>query len=133
MILQVGVKALILNKKGEVLLLKRSPEAYPDVNNLWDIPGGRINPGVSLSENLKREIEEETGLKMVGEPELVAAQDILRPDKHVVRLTYRTSAEGVLVLDQKEHSEHRWLPKQEIAKCAGLDKYVWEIAQKSLI
>jgi len=35
--LQVGVKALLKNKQGKYLLLKRSSVKYPEVEGHWDI------------------------------------------------------------------------------------------------
>src|SRR5438045_4204831 len=95
--LQVGVKIILQNKEGKILLLERNLEKYPEVGkqNRWDIVGGRIDIGVPLLENLKREIFEETKLDLKAEPKLIAAQDILRvPGKHVVRLTYTANIEG---------------------------------------
>ncbi len=74
--LQVGVKILLRNKDGKYLLVKRSSKKYPEVEQSWDIVGGRINPGSSLLENLKREVKEETELNIIGEVELIGAQDI---------------------------------------------------------
>src|SRR3990167_6187247 len=100
--LQVGVKILLKNKEGKYLLLQRNWDKYPEVkrDNSWDIIGGRINIGTPLLDNLKREIFEETKLNLIKEPKLIAAQDILRPDKHVVRLTYLGEIEGELTLDE---------------------------------
>ena len=89
MILQVGVKAFKKNSEGKYLLLKRSPEKYGQVKGSWDIVDGRIEPGTTLLDNLKREIMEETGLEVLGTPKLLAAQDIIPSvEKHVVRLSY---------------------------------------------
>ncbi len=62
--LQVGVKILLKSKEGKYLLVKRSAEKYPEVGAKWDIVGGRIDPGSSLIDNLKREVMEETGLEI---------------------------------------------------------------------
>src|SRR3989344_6724466 len=122
-VLQVGVKVLLRNKEGKYLLLHRSPEKYPEVKDPWDIVGGRINPGVPLLENLKREIREETQLDLTAEPKLVAAQDILRtPGRHVVRLTYTAETEGEPVLDA-EHSECGWFTLRELKEFKDLDIY----------
>jgi 8-oxo-dGTP pyrophosphatase MutT (NUDIX family) len=56
----LGVKALIRNPAGKVLLLERE---HRTKGMYWDIPGGRLHKGESLLETLKRELEEETGLK----------------------------------------------------------------------
>lgn len=66
--LQVGVKILLKNLDGKYLLLRRNPKKYPEVGAQWDIVGGRIHPGQTLLENLKREIKEETQLILKKEP-----------------------------------------------------------------
>ncbi len=55
------MKILLKNKEGKYLLVRRNPKKYPEVGAKWDIVGGRIEPGSSLIENLKREIKEEVG------------------------------------------------------------------------
>jgi 8-oxo-dGTP diphosphatase len=121
--LQVGVKAFVYNEKGEILLLKRDLVKYPTVNNPWDIPGGRINPESDLITNLNREIAEETGLK-TEEPKLITAQDIIKVDLHVVRLTYLSRVTGGDLVLSDEHTEYKWLNPEEILKIEGLDSYV---------
>lgn len=132
--LQVGVKILLKNKEGKFLLLQRNLEKYPEIkkNDSLDIVGGRIQIGTPLLENLKREIFEETKLTLIEEPKLICAQDILRPDKHVVRLTYVGQIEGEPVLDE-DHSSYLWLTKEEIKTQEGLDQYFKEVFNKFLI
>ncbi len=130
--LQVGVKVLLKNQKGEYLLLRRSLEKYPEVNGRWDIVGGRINPGTALLENLKREVEEETGLEL-KECELVAAQDILKNDRHVVRLTYVGQAFGTVRLDTSENDMYQWLTKDELVKIDDLDNYFKSLINENKI
>lgn len=123
--LQVGVKALLKNSQGKYLLLRRNPEKYPEVGAKWDIVGGRISPTHPLMDNLQREIREETGLELTSIPTLIAAQDIIKPDKHVVRLTYLGEIEGEPVLDD-EHVEYGWFTAQEIRGMENLDRYLNE-------
>ncbi|MEK7193621.1 MAG: NUDIX domain-containing protein [Patescibacteria group bacterium] len=136
--LQVGVKALLKNEEGKYLFLQRSAEKYPEAPDVWDIPGGRIDPGISLLENLKREIKEETGLELTGEPKLIAAQDILRvPGRHVVRLTYVGEIHGEPVLDNEEHRSYQWFSREELGtinpnKPDHLDIYLKELLDKNL-
>ncbi|MBI2506558.1 MAG: NUDIX domain-containing protein [Candidatus Colwellbacteria bacterium] len=127
--LQVGVKILLKNAEGKYLLVRRSVEKYPEVgNHQWDIVGGRINLGIPLYENLKREINEEVALKLEKEPRLIAAQDILRiPGRHVVRLTYIGEIEGQPKLDLNEHSDFGWFTLEEMKRLEGLDLYFKEV------
>lgn len=129
--LQVGVKILLRNKEGKYLLIKRSPIKYPNASGTWDIAGGRIEPGSTLLDNLKREVGEETSLELIDEPKLLGAQDILRvPGKHVVRLTYTGTAEGQVKLDEKENTEFKWLSINEIKKVSDLCIYLKELLDK---
>jgi 8-oxo-dGTP diphosphatase len=123
--LQVGVKILITNSEGKVLLLRRSREKYPEIAHQWDIPGGRINPGMSLLENLAREVKEETRLVLVGTPVLIGAQDIFPSHvaKHVVRVTYRGLAEGEVILSD-EHDEYQYVTEHELGTVSGLDTHL---------
>jgi 8-oxo-dGTP diphosphatase len=59
----VGVPIIVKNSKGEILLGKRNKNmyAYPD---FWNLPGGLVDYGESLSHAAKREFEEETGAKV---------------------------------------------------------------------
>ncbi|MEI7709609.1 MAG: NUDIX hydrolase [bacterium] len=129
--LQVGVKIILQNKEGKILLLHRNWDKYPEVkkDNSWDIVGGRIEKGTPLLENLKREIFEETKLNLVEEPKLLAAQDILRADKHVVRLTYLGKIDGEPTLDQ-DHDAYKWVTLEEIKNEHGLDQYFKEVFSK---
>ena len=133
--LQVGVKAILKNKEGKYLLLKRAPSKFKGINGTWDIAGGRINPGTPLIENLKREVREETGLDVISEPKLLFAQDILRPenDLHVVRLTYIAQTEGDPVLDQTENIEYKWLSLEEIKKHQNLDEYLSDVMKSGVL
>ena len=126
--LQVGVKILIQNDEGKYLLLKRSLVKYPEMNGCWDIVGGRIDPGTGLTENLAREIKEETCLVLTGTPKLIAAQDIIpNPERHIVRLTYVGKAEGEITLDGVEHDSYQWFSREELLNLENLDSYFKEL------
>jgi len=52
--------AIILNPAGQVLLSKRRAGTHQ--GNMWEYPGGKICPGETVFDALKREISEELGL-----------------------------------------------------------------------
>jgi len=131
MILQVGVKALLKNKEGKYLLLERSLKKYPEIKGRWDIVGGRINPGDTLIDSLKREIKEETNLDLEKTPRLIAAQDIIVGDeKHVVRLTYMVEIDGEPTLDTEENENFKWLTLDEIKAIEDLDIYFKQLIRE---
>lgn len=132
-LLQVGVKIFLKNRKGVYLLLRRSAEKYPSIKNFWDIPGGRIFPGTPLFENIQREVREETELVVTGAPKLICAQDIIREEeKHIVRLTYEGEANGNPVLNE-EHIEYRWLTLKGMLEIKELDEFTREVIEKGLV
>lgn len=57
-IFHVGVKALVRDSEGRVLLVREMAhqETY------WDVPGGRMEPGENLLDTLRRELHEEIGI-----------------------------------------------------------------------
>ncbi|MEK7648334.1 MAG: NUDIX hydrolase [Patescibacteria group bacterium] len=132
--LQVGVKILLKNKEGKYLLLRRSLEKYPEVNGRWDCVGGRIVAGTPLMDNLRREVREETGLEIIGNPKLIAAQDILKNnDRHTVRLTYSGNAEGEVALDTTENDRYQWYSWNELIQLDDVDVYVKELLDSGII
>lgn len=133
--LQVGVKILLKNDNDEYLLLLRSKEAYVDSGNIWDLPGGRIDAGISLLENLKREVKEETSFDIDGTPKLIAAQDIIPTEsRHIVRLTYivDTKINDKPILSQ-EHSDYGWFSIDKMRNLDQLDRYLKELIESGTL
>ncbi len=60
----LGVKALFCSDEGKVLLLERQ---HHTKGIYWDLPGGRLQKGETVTETLRREIEEETGLQCLDD------------------------------------------------------------------
>jgi ADP-ribose pyrophosphatase YjhB (NUDIX family) len=54
----VGVKALIQDQKGKVLVLKVEGNSYNKNIVHWDIPGGRIEYGGTIEKTLAREVKD---------------------------------------------------------------------------
>ncbi len=55
----LGVGAVIVNSQGQVLLIRRGSEPR---KGHWSIPGGLVELGESLTDAVRREALEETGL-----------------------------------------------------------------------
>jgi phosphoglycolate phosphatase len=103
------VGALIFNGRNEVLMIRTHKWS-----NLWGIPGGKIKWGETSEAALRREILEETGLKVSG-IQFVLVQDCIHSkefyrDAHFVLLNYtcRCAGKPKVVLND-EGREFRWL------------------------
>jgi phosphoglycolate phosphatase len=109
------VGALIFNAKGEVLMIQTHKWSHK-----WGIPGGKIKPKEKSEDALRREIIEETGLKLTDiRFELV--QDCIEPPEfykkaHFLLLNYTATAIGTAVALNDEAENYRWLSLDEAAK-----------------
>jgi ADP-ribose pyrophosphatase YjhB (NUDIX family) len=111
------VGALIFNAKKEALMIRTHKWS-----NLWGIPGGKIKWGETSENALRREILEETGLKISG-IKFALVQDCIHSkefyhDAHFVLLNYtcRCTAKNPRVILNDEGREFRWLNLQEVKK-----------------
>ena len=59
---EVEVAVGIVRKKGRVLIARRPADRM--LGGLWEFPGGKRKRGESLSETVRREFREETGLRV---------------------------------------------------------------------
>ena len=62
----LGVRGLVVNAAGEILLIKHSYVSG------WHLPGGGVETGETLRDALARELAEEGGVTLGGEPPLFA-------------------------------------------------------------
>lgn len=70
---RLAARAIILHENRLLMVNAYGPEATgPVARDLWCAPGGGVERGASLPDNLRREVHEETGLTIkVGTPCLV--------------------------------------------------------------
>ncbi|WP_092891120.1 NUDIX domain-containing protein [Roseicitreum antarcticum] len=97
---RLAVRAVIVTD-GRLLLVNAWPGAQSD---LWCAPGGGVERGTSLHENLMREVTEETGLTIaVGAPCLVNEFHDPTRGFHQVDLYFRaTITSGTLSPDWRD-------------------------------
>lgn len=60
----LGSRAIVLNSQNQVLLVKHTYQPH------WYIPGGGVKKRESAKKAVLRELKEEVGLTVIGEPEL---------------------------------------------------------------
>jgi len=116
------VAAAVIHRGGKILITRR-PAGKP-LAGLWEFPGGKVAPGESPSDALRREIREELGASAtIGEA--LDTVDWQYPDRHVRLLFFRCAIEG----------EPRALEGQEVAwvSPAELSRYEFPPADARLI
>ena len=124
----LGVKALICNAEGKLLLLKRNPNRLKSIKEVWDLPGGRIQTNESLEDALKREVGEETGLNSIVciRPFKMVLSDIRLPtpdgDVGLVLATYfcHVGNEATICLSD-EHVDFDWVELSQAAELLAVN------------
>lgn len=80
---RVSLKGLIVNKTGELLVVKEAGRTY------WDLPGGGMNHGETIKQALAREMYEEVGLTENFQYQVVCVEDpilLKRADIQMLRI-----------------------------------------------
>lgn len=110
--------AFLINDKNQLFVAKRA-DTKKFMPGIWELPGGHIEFGESLSEGLRREIMEEFGVYIeVGRPFdsfTYICDDGL---EHVLEIAcHATLAHGQKPrLNPKDHSGFKWINDYEVEK-----------------
>ena len=111
-----GQKAIVVNSKKQLLILKRDKELI--FVGKWDFPGGKVDVGEDFKSALKREIKEETGLKLKNIV-LTLSSSKFQSKLDNVTTIYRNIilcvAEGKVTLSP-EHSEFKWIQSDKLSE-----------------
>lgn len=127
---RLAVRAAILHR-DRLLMVNAWPGAQSD---LWCLPGGGVEPGQSLPDNLMREVAEETGLIIsVGAPVMVNEFHDPVSRFHQVEIHFRAmlvASDDITLADPEGVVNRiRWVTQAELNdlrhKPDGLAKAVW--------
>ena len=118
----IEVVAAIILRDGRIFATQRG---YGEWKDWWEFPGGKIEPGESTEDALKREIREELATEIEVE-KLLTTVEYDYPKFHLTMHCYLcTIISGDLSL--LEHEDARWLAIDE------LDNVKWLPADKDVI
>lgn len=124
-IYHLGIKALIRNTEGKVLLLQVNPaKLNGDRRDYWDLPGGRVQKGHTVLDTLAREVAEETGITGINNPQQVGMvlSNIRIPAGNgssfglILAIFQCEVANTAKVQLSDEHVAYSWFAPQEAAK-----------------
>ncbi len=111
-----AVGAFIVREDGRILMVRR---AHDPGAGEWSIPGGAIELGETSVEAVRREVEEEVGIR-ISEPKLIDIYDSIFRDSwgriryHYVIIEYVARPLSLDVRPSREVLEYRWLGLGEI-------------------
>ena len=107
---QIEVVAAIIYKDEAYFTTQRG---YGEFEGMWEFPGGKIEPGESSEDALKREIQEELGIDITID-KFLCTTEYDYPSFHLTMHCYICSIEaGEIVL--REHKSARWLTSETLS------------------
>jgi len=113
--------------ENDSLLLMRY--ADPDVGDIWQYPDGGLEPGETITEGVRREMREETGL-IVRVDRLGYILQLFTEDAHGLILYFmvaQTGGElGVDAEREPTRTEMRFVPRDEVLDARILNPDLWE-------
>ena len=109
-----------IDGRPHVLAALRGPTmSTPDV---WELPGGKVEPGETDPAALARELAEELGIDV----EVGAHLGTVHTD-HILLVAYATSLRGTRMPVPTEHAALTWVDAE------GLDGLDWAVADRPLL
>ena len=111
----IRVMAAVIQRDGLFFATQRG---YGRAKDGWEFPGGKIEPGETEEQALKREILEELDTEISVDEKLIQVEHD-EPGFHLSMACFLCRVvSGGLIL--KEHEAAKWLPIQEIDTVAWL-------------
>lgn len=108
------VVAGIIKYEDLILCMQRPVGKYDYVSLKYEFPGGKVEPGETNSEALKRELLEEMDMKVeVSEDDHFMTVNCPYPDFEITMHAYLCKVKSQEFV-RKEHIDHKWLRKEEL-------------------
>lgn len=106
---EIKVVAAIIQKENKILATKRG---YGEFINMWEFPGGKIEPGETKEEALIREIKEELNIE-ISVDKFAIDIEYQYPNFYLSMSCFMCSIkEGSIEL--LEHNDGKWITKEEL-------------------
>ena len=109
---KIVIGAVITNKSGEILLMRRKKEDF--MGGIFEIPGGNAEKGEGIQEVLAREIKEETNLDLKKVMTYINYFDYLSGSgKKCRQFNFKVEVTGGPI-ELTEHDTYKWVRLDEI-------------------
>ena len=111
---------IVVNEQGEILMTKRNEKELPEVDNHWELPGGKVNFGETAEQAIEREIFEETGYQVEAQGLLpITVMNLWEYPQilqHTIVLCFVCSLKGSISAPVSDHrvSEVRWVKPNDV-------------------
>jgi 8-oxo-dGTP diphosphatase len=105
-----GCSILFVNPRHQVLLFLRDDKPDIPFPNMWDVPGGHVEPGETPEECIVREMEEEMGMALQGF-RLFSVRDFEDRTEHTFWKAADLAIDGIRLT---EGQCLRWFTREEV-------------------
>jgi 8-oxo-dGTP pyrophosphatase MutT (NUDIX family) len=106
--LSVGVKAMILDETGRILLVRHT------YRKGWYFPGGGVKRRETLVDAVKRELREEVGVTLLAEPTLVSAYSNFADFKSDHVVFFKADRYSIVPSPNIEIAEHAFFDPRQL-------------------
>ena len=104
--MKIGLKLILFNSQQELLLLQVPPD--DKLHGKWSVPGGGLNEGEDPYDGIKRELKEETQLRVIN-PRPFHVRSYYHGQEFVVAIGFIGQAKTTKVKLNQEHSAANWV------------------------
>jgi 8-oxo-dGTP diphosphatase len=102
----VSVAGVVIDAEGRALVIQRRDNAH------WEPPGGILERGETITDGLRREVREETGL--IVEP--IALTGVYKNmSRGIIALVFRCRPVGGTLTENPEVTRFRWVLESEVS------------------
>lgn len=106
---EIKVVAAIIQKENKILATKRG---YGEFINMWEFPGGKIEPGETKKQAIVREIKEELNIE-INVDKFALDIEYQYPNFYLFMSCFMCSIKDGSI-ELLEHNDGKWITKEEL-------------------
>ncbi len=110
----IEVVAAVIIYDKEILCMQRGENQHEYLSHKYEFPGGKVEPGESCVDALKRELKEEMDIEVnIEEKNFFLTVQHQYPDFGIIMHSYICNVNKKEFV-RKEHADHVWLTKDKL-------------------